>query len=621
MANKLELEDSPYLQQHKNNPVDWYPWGEEAIQKAIDEDKMIFLSIGYSSCHWCHVMEKESFENEKIADLLNGSFVSIKLDREERPDLDKYYQDLYASVYKKGGGWPLSVFLTPEKKPFHIDTYIPEVRKYNKVGMEELLPAMIEEWISRKEKILEAGNQIHQFAEQKTQNIPREIENGMTEHFVKIVEQNFDSNFGGFSKPPKFPQVGILKTLLLLDSTEMVEKTLLEMTKGGFYDLIDGGFCRYSVDERWLVPHFEKMTYDNGLLLELLSDLYLKTENPLFKRFATETANFLLSKMEKENLFYSASDADSDGEEGKYFTYKHHEVVEKIDYHTLQNLSITPYGNFEENSIVRVENHKELPKEFQILRKMRETRNYPNIDNKIITSWNAMAVKGFFRLSKIDKLYKPIAELSLQTLLETMSVENTLFHSTISGKKPKISGFLEDYAYLSDVLVEAYQQTYNSFYLEKLEQILDLAIEKFHRENRWYSSEKESDVEVEAESEDSSYPSSRAKIVSSLISGSALLDRRDFWQIAEDTISHSISNFWRYTTAYGSLTEAIWKHDGEVLVVKSTEENLDKLDFNSPKILKKVSQEKSFEICGIGLCYNKVVTVDEVKDFIKGFWA
>jgi uncharacterized protein YyaL (SSP411 family) len=622
MANRLEFEDSPYLQQHKDNPVDWYPWGEEAHKKAVEEDKMIFLSIGYSSCHWCHVMEKESFENKNIASLLNENFVSIKIDREERPDLDKYYQDLYYTLYKKGGGWPLSVFLSPEKKPFHIDTYIPDVKKYGKVGMDELLPAMVEEWLWRKEKIIEAGERINSVAQEKSKNIPQEIENGLIKHFLKTSEEHFDIHFGGFSKAPKFPQTSILRTLLLLDSNEMVEKTLLEMTKGGFYDLIDGGFCRYSVDERWLVPHFEKMTYDNGLLLQLLADTYLKTGNPLFKRFALETTKFLLSKMEKENLFYSASDADSEDEEGAYFVYKHHEVLEKIDYQTLQKLSITPFGNFEDKSIVRVEDHTEHKKEFKILKSIREARQYPDIDKKIITSWNAMAIKGLFRIAKIDEVYLPIAEYSLQTLVETMFVDGNLYHSRILEKEPKIVGYLEDYAYLSDLLVEAYQETFNYEYLQILEKILELSIEKFHHEERWFSSTKGSEIEVEAEAEDSSYPSSRAIIVNSLISGAGLLDRIDFWTLAEETISRSIRNFWRYPLAYGGLAEAIWKHDGEILVVKSIEENLEKIrKFASPKILLKVSEEKSFEICGIGLCYNKVESVDEVRDFLKGFWV
>jgi uncharacterized protein YyaL (SSP411 family) len=621
LANRLELEDSPYLQQHKNNPVDWYPWGDEALQKAFKEEKPLFLSIGYSSCHWCHVMERESFENEKVAQILNEHFVSIKIDREERPDLDKHYQDLYQMVHRKGGGWPLSIFLSHDRKPFHIDTYIPETQRYNKVGMLELLPAIVGEWSERRDELLKNSDRIDTLSKTLSPNEKRDIDDGFADLFIKSVKNSFDSRFGGFSQSPKFPQVGILKTLQLLESWEMVEKSLNEMVKGGFYDLIDGGFCRYSVDERWLVPHFEKMAYDNGLLMEIFANAYIKRKNPLYKRVAEESAKFMLHKMESENLFYSASDADSEGEEGKYFVYKHSELLEKIDYKTLQALSITPLGNFEnDQSIVRVENHEEHTKEFHILKKLREDRTYPAIDRKILTSWNSMVIKGLLRISIFDERYLSIAENSLNTLLEKMFIDGNLYHSRLISNEPKILGFLEDYAYLSDALIELYQRTLKDEYLQLIEEIISLTVEKFYRKDRWFATEMGRDFLVEAEAEDTSYPSSRSKMVNALLSGAVLLDRADWWAVAEDTISRSYKNYPRYPQAFSTLAEAIWRYKKELLVIKSSEENLKNLDIDSPVVFKKVSEDSGYDICGVGLCYQKVETAEEVYKFIDGFF-
>jgi uncharacterized protein YyaL (SSP411 family) len=554
-------------------------------------------------------MEKESFEDIQIAELLNRDFISIKIDREERPDLDKYYQDLYQMLNRKGGGWPLSVFLSHDKKPFHIDTYIPDRRKYGRVGMFELLPTISYEWATNREDILKSSTRIDVLSRTLSGNEEREVDEKFDEIFLENVSNHFNSKFGGFSPAPKFPQIGVLKTLSLLNSMEMVEKTLKEMVKGGFYDLIDGGFCRYSVDEKWLVPHFEKMAYDNGLLLELFSDFYLKSGNPLFKRIALETASFLMEKMEQENLFYSASDADSEGVEGKYFVYDKSEIPAKVGSE-----------DFEGKAIVRVDDWTEFPEEFQILKDLRKDRVYPDIDKKIITSWNSMIIKGLLKVSKIEKSYLEIAENSMNSLLQKMYIDGILYHSRLLDNSPKIEAFLEDYAYLTDALIELYQETLKSEYLEVLETLVNIAVSKFWRGKRWFTSDRDSDFPVEAETEDSSYPSSRAKIIISLSTSALLLDRLDLQEIAKDSVSRSYKNFTRYPTAFGTFTEAILKSHKELLVIKGKREELEKLEISSPFVFKKVAENSGFDICGIGLCYKNVASSDEVSEFIKGFF-
>jgi uncharacterized protein YyaL (SSP411 family) len=364
--NRLSTEDSPYLQQHKNNPVHWYPWCDEAFEKAKNEKKPIFLSIGYSSCHWCHVMEHEVFENETIANVLNEHFISIKVDREERPDIDKYYQEVYMLLNRRAGGWPTSIFSTYENEPIYAGTYIPPKRQHNMMGFDELIDVIATKVRGDDAELFKNAKEIQHFLKPKDEATQAtKLNTSAIDLFIKEISSNYERTYGGFSTSPKFPHV--YTHLALLDvyhlrndqkMLDMVTHSLKEMTKGGLFDHVDGGFCRYSTDDKWLVPHFEKMTYDNGLLAELYIKSYEATNDPFFLNIAKNIHDFMIEKMRENNLFYSASDADTEGEEGKYFVYDHAELKEKFTPEQLKAMSITPSGNFEGHSIVRFDTHE-----------------------------------------------------------------------------------------------------------------------------------------------------------------------------------------------------------------------------------------------------------------------
>jgi uncharacterized protein YyaL (SSP411 family) len=544
MSNHLKNEHSPYLQQHANNPVDWYPWGSEAFEKAQNEHKPIFLSIGYSSCHWCHVMEKESFENDHIAKILNDSFVSIKVDREERPDIDKHFQEVYQLMNGRPGGWPTSIFLTEELKPFYSATYIPSEQKYGMMAFDQLLSLICAKYTDEKALLTEKAEEVLRFLHPKEQSIQAtKLDDSVIGRFAAQAKQLFDQNNGGFNAAPKFPQTSTLDLLMdcyLLtgnkETLQMALTTLTSMTRGGFYDRVDGGFCRYSTDDAWLVPHFEKMTYDNALLTELFLRAYTVTKNNFYRDIALDTIHFMCEKMSEDHLFYSASDADTQGEEGKYFVYTYDEALRAfteanipvIEHERLAGaLGISKKGNFEDHSIVHVKDpgNLDIPhyaEAIEALKKTRSKRTYPFIDKKIIVSWNAMMIKSLFKASRIDHDLLGLAVKSLDALQETMLIRDELYHSALIGKKPKIKAFLEDYAYLCDTLIEAYECTLEEHYLILAIQLSNKAIEKFYEHGKWKFSRGE--FETKADIYDNSYPSSVAIMLGVLCSISALAD-------------------------------------------------------------------------------------------------
>lgn len=525
MPNFLINEDSPYLKQHANNPVDWFAWNESAFEKAKNEQKPIFLSIGYSSCHWCHVMEEEVFENHQIAQILNRDFVCIKVDKEERPDIDKYYQNLYQIINKKGGGWPLSMFLTHEKKPFYAATYIAP-RNFEQLSLE-----ITELYSSDFGGIDLRSSQLENLANMKYANSQSvKFEKNYIDFITNKIQKDFDSQYGGFGFAPKFPHCGTLNLAMqvykITKSQKMfdiVSKSLKEMSKGGLRDIVDGGFCRYSTDDIWLVPHFEKMTYDNALICESLLKFYDISKDRFFLKTAKETIDFMLSKMFEKALFYSASDADSFDEfgkkkEGAYFVYEYNELYKELEsvfgkqrtLELLKILGVTKNGNFEGKNIIRNETFVPLSSELKaVLQKIRLERHYPLIDKKCITSWNAMMIKSLFLISNHEPQYLKIAIDSIDYLMSKVSCEDGLYHSfLIGGKAPSIDGFLEDYAYVCDALFEAYEATYEEKYLNLCVLYANLAIDKFNQNESWNFSIGEFETDVDLF--DSSYPSSVA---------------------------------------------------------------------------------------------------------------
>jgi uncharacterized protein YyaL (SSP411 family) len=537
--NRLSKESSPYLQAHAKNPVDWYPWSEEAFQRAKDEDKLIFLSIGYSSCHWCHVMEIESFENENIASLLNENFISIKVDKEERPDIDRHFQNIFVQMNGRVGGWPLSIFMTHQKIPIFSATYIPPEDNYGMVGFRKLTKSISKKYHTQKETLLQKGQIILNSIAPK-----REIKaTKVTEDLVKIVssqiKSTYDSKNGGFGEAPKFPRVSALMLSLGLyrlnqdeELLKIVKDSIDKMSIGGLYDLVDGGYCRYSVDKDWLVPHFEKMLYDNALMIELLAEVYSRTKIKRYLRLAKSSAEFLLSKMSEDGLFFSSSDADSDGVEGGYFIYDYDEVIVAFTKaglespeHIAKKLNITKEGNFEGANIVRLsswDDYENLQEALDVLKDIRKSRVHPKIDNKVLTSWNAMAIKSLLKLSKFEPKYQKIALDALEKLHNFMGRGSKVYHSRVIGKESSVDGFLEDFAYLGVAMVEAYNITLKSHYLSFAKDLTNEAIKRFYRGGKWSIGDGEFRDFVD--DRDISYPSEVGVMLDLILSMSNLED-------------------------------------------------------------------------------------------------
>lgn len=635
MANHLQNEYSPYLQQHAHNPVDWYPWGEQAFEKARKENKPIFLSIGYSACHWCHVMEKESFQNETTAKILNDHFVSIKVDREERPDIDKHFQEVYRLMNQRPGGWPTSLFLTQELKPFYSATYIPDEPRYGMMSFSSLLEVIAEKYANEKELLTEKADEILQFLDPKHQRIQAtKLDQSIIERFISQAKQLFDEKNGGFNKAPKFPQASLLNLLLDLypltrdkEVLHMALFSLIQMAKGGLRDLVDGGFCRYATEDTWLIPHFEKMTYDNALLAEVYLKAYHVSGEDFFKSVAFETIDFMLEKMSENGLFYSASDADSEGEEGKYFIYGYEEALNafmKADIpltahaSLLKMLHITPQGNFEGQNIIYLEDPTQINipyyhEAITALQKQREKRTYPFIDRKVLVSWNTMMVKTLFKASRIDQHYLSQAITSLDALLESMYIDSQLYHSTLIGKKPNVKAFLEDYAYLADLLIEAYQSTLDETYLITATQLANSAIEKYYEQGRWKFSRGE--FETKADIYDTSYPSAVATMLCALHSLSSLVDTV-YKKFVFKTLEFSSYDIMRQPISSPRMSAMVVRYLQDDIIIKGNEkklkENLRFLDtLPYPFTLFKNDTNNHFLLCTSNSCFG------EVKEFKK----
>ncbi len=634
--NRLKEEHSPYLQQHANNPVHWYPWCNEAFERALKEDKPIFLSIGYSSCHWCHVMEKEVFESGVFASVLNEHFIAIKVDKEERPDLDSYYQKVHQIMNKRAGGWPTSVFLTPQKKAFFAGTYIPPTAKYGSVGFGELLDLVMDKHQNNRSELENAANHVEKLA--NTPDSIRQavkIDENLVNRTVKHAVSGYETVYGGFSKSPKFPHSSTLDILMdcyqfnhSKDTKKMVVDTLDNMAKGGMWDLVDHGWCRYSTDEKWLVPHFEKMTYDNGLLAQVYLRASTLFNNKKYYQNAIQALDFLIDKMSQDNLFYTASDADTDGVEGKYFIYDYTEVkevftkanLEEIEF-LLRYLHISEEPNFEAGCIVRIEGILDAPKDLQkalvLLKEMRLSRTYPFVDTKIITAQNAMVIKALFLAAAKDKKYLKQAEKSLETLVGKMFIDGELYHSGLVDKVAKVKAFLEDYAYLADAYMTAYTTTLDPVYLIKAQELANRALERFYENGKWYFSKGEF-VSVD-DASDSSYPAASAMITHVMISLGALVDEK-YRQFAYKAIEFNSMQTMQYPSFNGAFTKACMRFIKEDMVIKGKSELLEpnllalqNLDF--PYILPKEENVEGLQLCSAQSCFASFSNFEELKAY------
>ena len=483
-TNHLIHESSPYLLSHAHNPVEWYPWGERALAKARELDRPIFLSIGYASCHWCHVMERESFENEEIADLMNKNFVSIKVDREQRPDLDHIYM-AFTTAMTGSGGWPMSVFLTPELKPFFAGTYFPPEDHFGRPGFKKVLAEIASAYAENREQIVTSSHDIfgtvaaylkHSLSETK---LTREV----TGRAASGLMRGFDSAYGGFGNEPKFPHSQELSLFLRfgretgdLSYLQAAEKSLTAMANGGIGDQLGGGFARYSVDRRWIVPHFEKMLYDNALLVNVYVEAWQITKSDLYKDTVATTLDFILHEMtDSSGGFYSALDADSEGEEGKFYIWTADEIQEVLgeDAHPfMEYYNVSDEGNFEGNNILHVNEHSRRIRESSDIKdfdgylvrcrgklmEVRSKRVRPDTDDKILTSWNGLALSAFCKGFQItgDRRYLQAATRNAGFVRETMFGDGKLTHAYRDGVHSE-GQFLEDYAYYVRGLLDLYE--------------------------------------------------------------------------------------------------------------------------------------------------------------------
>ncbi|MGM0370231.1 MAG: thioredoxin domain-containing protein [Bacillota bacterium] len=495
-TNHLIEEKSPYLLQHAHNPVDWYPWGSEAFAKAKREEKPVFLSIGYSTCHWCHVMEEESFEDEKVAQIINQNFVAIKVDREERPDVDSIYMEVCQGLTGRGG-WPLTIIMSPEKKPFFAGTYFPKRSKRGRPGLLNILTSVAEKWQDDREKLLETGEKIVQNLRQKdrknaSDKLSAKESQQLLEQTFEQLQASFDDQNGGFGAAPKFPRAHNLLFLLRYSkyndndqALEMVEKTLDSLWRGGIYDQIGGGFSRYSTDQHWLVPHFEKMLYDNALLAIAYLEAYQRTDKDDYARVAEEVLDYVLRDMTADKGgFYSAEDADSEGEEGKFYLWSRAEVLEVLgvekgtefcDYY-----DITKGGNFEgqniPNLIGQTSSKTDIDDMFatakQKLFAARSERVHPAKDDKILTAWNGLMIAALSLAKRVlgaDK-YQEQAEKTVEFIRNNLIREDGRLLARYRDGRADYLGYVQDYSFLIWGLIELYQSSFKREYL-------DLAVE------------------------------------------------------------------------------------------------------------------------------------------------
>ena len=525
MPNRLIDETSPYLLQHAHNPVEWYPWGDEALARAQEEDKPILLSIGYSACHWCHVMERESFENDDIAALMNEHFINIKVDREERPDLDAVYMEAVHAL-TGSGGWPMTVFLTPDGRPFYGGTYFPPEDRGNMPGFPRLVEAISDAYRTRRGEVLQSINQLMGHLGQSAR-MPRSLDpliNDTMHRAYQALAPAFDHELGGFGNAPKFPQPMIYEFLLRYHrmsnnprALEMAEATLQAMARGGMYDQVGGGFHRYSTDRRWLVPHFEKMLYDNALLARLYLHAFQATGDPAYRRVATEILDYVVREMtDSAGGFYSSQDADSEGEEGKFFVWTLEELAEVLGPEEGELVAAyfgaSQVGNFEGSNILYLPHDADefataaglssdqLEGVVQSVREKlleaRETRVHPARDDKVLAGWNGLMLQAFAEAAAVlDRDdYRRVAIDNATFILREMRPDGRLLRSYKDGQA-RVLGYLEDYAFVADGLLYVYELTFDRQWINEARALADDMIDLFWDEDLGFFYETGKDAE------------------------------------------------------------------------------------------------------------------------------
>jgi len=580
--NQLASTTSPYLLQHAHNPVDWFPWGEEALQKARDENKPIFLSIGYAACHWCHVMAHESFENADIAEYLNEHFISIKVDREERPDIDSIYMQAVVSLTGQGG-WPLSVFLMPDLRPFYGGTYFPPVRRYNMPSFLEVLQAVQDAWQNRRAEVSNAGEQIASHLQEQSKNISSDT-SFTKEHLQSagnVLIQSYDWTHGGWGPAPKFPLPMVIEYLLRrhvqgdANAIQPVIHALHAISRGGIYDVVGGGFHRYSTDADWLVPHFEKMLYDNAQLALAYLHAWQLTGDPSFRQVTEETLDFIHREMtHPDGGFYSSLDADSEGEEGRFYAWSLSEIRE----HLADNseffeaaYEIKPAGNWEGKIILqRAIDKATLASRFgltreqvsckltdchRILLQARCRRIRPGTDDKVLTAWNGLALSAFSQAAIVFNRsdYLDVATRNSDFLLTSLRPDGQLRRSWRDGHTTR-EVFLEDYAALALGLIDLYQADFDSSWYSAALGLAEEMVDRFRDPSGgFFDTSKDADALLTRpkDLQDNATPSGNALAAEALLRLAALGENNYWQELATKTLAHVRDMAIRYPTAFG----------------------------------------------------------------------
>ncbi len=580
--NYLINEKSPYLLQHAENPVDWYPWCDEAFERAKNENKPIFLSIGYSTCHWCHVMEKESFQDEEVAKILNENFISIKVDREERPDIDSVYMNICQAMTGHGG-WPLTIIMTPDKKPFFAGTYIPKYSKYNRLGLIDLLQRIAQLWNENREKLLLLADQITDEIKQALTHIqPKEtIDEQIFTQAYDQLESQFDPEYGGFGSAPKFPTPHNLMFLLRywkttgnIKALAMVEKTLNSMSLGGIYDHIGFGFHRYSTDRQWILPHFEKMLYDQALISIAYLEAYQATGNLRYKKLCDEILSYVLRNLTNpDGGFYSAEDADSEGEEGKFYLWEFEELKKLLNQDEFsfvcEKFNIQKDGNYFDELrkgrtgknifyLTQQLNEEENEKWQKIRQKLfehREKRIHPLKDDKILTDWNGLMIAAFakaYSVLKIDE-YLNVARKSADFILKNLYKDGKLLHRFRDGEA-KIDGYLDDYSFFIWGLLELYEASFETQYLKTAIDLTETMIQLFWDDENggfyFTDSENKDVIFRQKELYDGAIPSGNSVALLDLVKLAKITGRSDFNEIIDKLVETFATMVKKYPSAY-----------------------------------------------------------------------
>ncbi len=606
-ANELKFETSPYLQAHKNDPLNWYPW-EKGIKKALKENRPIFLSIGYSTCHWCHVMQRESFKNKSLAKLLNKNFVSIKVDREEMPQIDALYQELYLKVKGRRGGWPLTLFLTPSREVFYIGSYIPLHKESYAEGLDTLVPRLAKAFYTNSLPTL--------------QEKPRELFENATEDALNAkslaedLKESYDEIYSGFGVSKKFPEaskLSLMMDLAALNHDKELESFAYEMLDmmalRGLYDQVEGGFFRYSTDAAWEIPHFEKMLYTQAELIPLYVRAYQKTKKELYKNVVEETIAMLEKHYKKNNLYYSASNADTNEKEGAYFTFTKEEIAQtEFEF----------YPNFKDQMHINIEDEKR-PSYFKVARekllKVREKKEYPFIDKKINTAWNALMIEALYSASVIDKRYANMADETLQKLTSLMFERGVLYHQTLLDRVPTQKGLLEDYSFFIAALLAGYEVDYDAKKLDFVAYLLEKAKEKFYKKGIWYLSD--DGLKIQAGLLDKYYVSPLSKMMQNIIIFASLKGKLSYEKLFLESMKVLQSRFAEKKSEVPALARAYLMQKLQIMIIKSSSKNLMKNrelieSVNYPFVLRKKELYQDYLVCSLRRCYMKTSNLKKI---------